>query len=303
MKDTNEAVKIYESLARPPKDALREIQAGKLKGKTDINPQWRYKAMTEKFGLVGIGWKYEVQKLWTEQGAGNEKLAFAQVAVFLKNGETWSEPIVGIGGSRLVALEKGAAVSNDEGYKMAVTDAFSTALKMIGVAADIYAGHWDGSKYKEELPAPVEAVKNAFIGEVVQPKKQPAKFAFEPKGGETTSAEKKELGALLSTKYPDGGVVFSKAEAKKYSDMRKDYTAREVIETIQRDLNARLKPTSQMQTAGDVMRAQAQQAQQLPPQVEAVKEAFNGEVVTPPQQPGLDDIQPVNQSEQGFDIY
>ena len=287
MKDINEAVKIYESLARPPKDALREIQAGKLKGKTDINPQWRYKAMTEKFGLVGIGWKYEVQKLWTEQGAGNEKLAFAQVAVYVKDGDAWSEPIVGIGGSRLVQLEKGAAVSNDEGYKMAVTDAFSTALKMLGVAADIYAGRWDGSKYKEELPAPVEAVKNDFNGEVVQPKKQPARFAFEPKGGETTPAEKKELGVMLSTKYPDGGAVFSKAEAKKYSDMRKDYTAREVIETIKRDLNSRLNPTSTMKTAGDVMREQAQQAQQLPPQVEAVKNAFDGEVVTPPQ-PGFD---------------
>ena len=136
-----------------------------------------------------------------------------------------------------------------------------------------------------------------------QQKKQPAKFAFEPKGGETTPAEKKELGGLLSTKYPDGGAVFSKAEAKKYSDMRKDYTAREVIETIRRDLNARLNPTSQMQTAGDVMRAQAQQAQQLPPQVEAVKEAFNGEVVASPQQPSFDDMQPVGQSEQGFDIY
>lgn len=136
-----------------------------------------------------------------------------------------------------------------------------------------------------------------------QQKKPAAKLDFEPKGGETTPAEKKEIGGLLSSKYPNGGAVFSKAEAKKYSDMRKDYTAREVIETIRRDLNARLNPTSQMQTAGDVMRAQAQQAQQLPQQVEVVKEAFNGEVVTPPQQPGFDDMQPVDQSEQGFDIY
>ena len=136
-----------------------------------------------------------------------------------------------------------------------------------------------------------------------QQKKPAAKFDFEPKGGETTPAEKKELGGLLSTKYPDGGVVFSKAEAKKYSDLRKDYTAREVIETIRRDLNARLNPTSQMQTAGDVMRAQAQQAQQLSPQVEALKNAFDGEVVTQPQQPSFDDMQPVEQSKQGFDIY
>lgn len=121
-----------------------------------------------------------------------------------------------------------------------------------------------------------------------QQKKPAAKFDFEPKGGETTPAEKKEIGGLLSTKYPNGGAVFSKDEAKKYSDMRKDYTAREVIETIKRDLNARLNPTSTMKTAGDVMREQAQQAQQLPPQVEAVKNAFDGEVVTPPEQQGFD---------------
>ena len=121
-----------------------------------------------------------------------------------------------------------------------------------------------------------------------QQKKPAAKFDFVPKGGETTPAEKKELGGMLSTKYPDGGAVFSKAEAKKYSDMRKDYTAREVIETIKRDLNARLNPTSTMKTAGDVMREQAQQAQQLPPQVEAVKNAFDGEVVNPPEQQGFD---------------
>ena len=123
-----------------------------------------------------------------------------------------------------------------------------------------------------------------------QQKKPSAKFDFEPKGGETTPAEKKEIGGLLASKYANGAPVFSKDEAKKYSDMRKDYTAREVIEIIKRDLNARLNPTSTMKTAGDVMR---EQAQQLPPQVEAVKEAFNGEVVASPQQPGFDEMQPV----------
>ena len=127
-----------------------------------------------------------------------------------------------------------------------------------------------------------------------QQKKTAAKFDFEPKGGETTPAEKKEIGGLLASKYTNGAPVFSKAEAKKYSDMRKDYTAREVIETIRRDLNARLNPTSTMKTAGDVMREQAQQAQQLPPQVEAVKNAFDGEVVTPPQ-PSFDEMQPVGE--------
>ena len=130
-----------------------------------------------------------------------------------------------------------------------------------------------------------------------QQKKTAAKFDFEPKGGETTLAEKKEIGGLLASKYTNGEPVFSKDEAKKYSAMRKDYTAQEVIETIRRDLNARLNPTTQMQTAGDMMRAQAQQ---LPPQVEAVKNAFDGEVVTPPQQPGFDEMQPAGEPDGGI---
>ena len=120
---------------------------------------------------------------------------------------------------------------------------------------------------------------------------QPAKFDFEPKGGETTPAEKKEIGGLLASKYANGAPVFSKDDAKKYSAMRKDYTAREVIDAIKKELQTRLNPTQTMQTAGDIMRAQqAQQEpqQQLPPQVEAVKNAFDGEVVNPPEQQGFD---------------
>src|SRR5574344_2374769 len=54
------------------------------------------------------------------------------------------------------------------------------------------------------------------------PKKQPAKSAKEPKGGETTPTEKKEIGVLLASKYADGAPVFNTDEAKKYSAMRKD---------------------------------------------------------------------------------
>lgn len=139
-----------------------------------------------------------------------------------------------------------------------------------------------------------------------QQKKPAPKLPFEPKGGETTPDEKKELGALFSSKDANGAAIFTKDEMKAYSDMRKDKTAREVIDAIKKELQARLHPTQTMQTAGDIMRAhqelQAPQ-QQLPPQVEAVKEAFNGEVVTPPQQPNFDDMQPTGQSENNFDIY
>ena len=61
----------------------------------------------------------------------------------------------------LTEQEKAGLHVSDECFKMATTDALSVALKMLGVAADIYAGAWDGSRYKDQSakPAP-EATKS-----------------------------------------------------------------------------------------------------------------------------------------------
>jgi len=144
-----EGIEIYYKLARPPKDALKAIGGGRLKGMTDIKPQWRIKAMTEQFGLCGIGWTYSIDKVWSEPGGSGDAMCFAIVSVKIKSGDSWGEPFQGIGGSQIIEMEKAGLHTNDEGYKMAVTDALSVAFKMIGVAADIYMGNWDGTKYRE----------------------------------------------------------------------------------------------------------------------------------------------------------
>lgn len=231
------AIEIYKSLSQPPATALRQITNGKLKGKTDINPQWRYEAMTEKFGLVGIGWKYEIQKLWTENGAKGEVLAFAQVAVFIRNEniKEWSDPIVGIGGSKLVNAFSEGLQSNDEGYKMAVTDAFSTSLKMLGVAADIYAGRWDGSKYndtpQEQRQSSAPNNTSHSPNRSNQPQKQ-RQAAPQMKGGPDTQEERDIINELLGKKFSDGTFVFSKEECAKVGTWRQSRTARQVIDYL-----------------------------------------------------------------------
>jgi len=149
-----ENLEIYNAFKQPPKEALRAIQGGRLAGKTDINPQWRYKAMTEQFGVCGVGWKYEIVRVFSEPASEGQVFAFAEVKLFIKQGEAWSDPIPGYGGSMLVEKEKAGLHTSDEGYKMAITDALSTAMKMLGVAADIYAGLWDGAKYRDAPKAP-----------------------------------------------------------------------------------------------------------------------------------------------------
>ena len=128
-----------------------------------------------------------------------------------------------------------------------------------------------------------------------QPKKQPAKLDFEPKGGATTDAEKNELKNLFKATYANGEKVFSKADAKKYSDMRKDYTAQEVIDTVKKDLQARLNPTQTMQKASDLQQqAAAQKA------AETVKETFSGEIV---EQPSFDNMQNVDEPPYNGDVF
>lgn len=151
----------WDKLRRPPKRALKTISAGRLRGMTDISPQWRYEVMTEVFGPVGIGWKYSIERFWTESASSDQVMAFCMINLYIKVDELWSDPIPGVGGSMLVAQEKNGLHSSDEAYKMALTDALSVSMKQLGVAADIYSGLWDGSKYKDDASksaiAPVKA--------------------------------------------------------------------------------------------------------------------------------------------------
>ena len=153
-----ENMKLWNAVKQPPKEALKTIGGGRVRGMTDINPQWRLEAMTEQFGPCGEGWKYTIDKLWTEPGPYEQVFCFALVSVFHReyglDGGGWSEPVPGVGGNYLVVKESGGLHANDEGFKMAVTDALSVALKALGFGAEVYAGRWDGSKYL--TPAPHE---------------------------------------------------------------------------------------------------------------------------------------------------
>ena len=127
----------YNKLKVVPQKALRQIQSGRLRGKHDINPMWRIKAMTEQFGVCGIGWKYVITKQWTET-FGSEVKAYCNIDLFIKVNGEWSDAIQGTGGSSEVSMESKGAYVSDECYKMALTDALSVAMKALGVAADVY---------------------------------------------------------------------------------------------------------------------------------------------------------------------
>ena len=146
-------LELYEAFRAVPETAQKTIKGGRLNGMTDISPMWRIKTLTERFGPCGIGWKYTIDKQWTERGE-DEAAAFCNITFCYKwNGE-WSEGIQATGGSKFVAAEKGGLYTSDECYKMALTDAISVACKMLGMGADVY---WDKDITKYSTPTTPKA--------------------------------------------------------------------------------------------------------------------------------------------------
>lgn len=134
----NPNMSLYEQLKDTPPEARKTIAGGRLKGFTDINTMWRFKRLTEVFGPCGIGWKYEIVTQRIQPGHGNEVAAFVDILLYYKMDGKWSEGIPGIGGSTFVATEKSGVHTNDECFKMALSDAIGTACKALGMSADIY---------------------------------------------------------------------------------------------------------------------------------------------------------------------
>ena len=160
-----ENMKIYEAARGVPQEALKTIQAGRLKGMSDINPMFRIKRLTELFGPCGVGWWYEITgKEITFDEITNQKCAFVDINLYYTDPETGhdSHAIPGTGGASFVATERNGPYMSDECYKMALTDAISVAAKALGIAADVYYKN-DRSKYTRDTvaaePLPEDALK------------------------------------------------------------------------------------------------------------------------------------------------
>ena len=143
-------LELYNKVRSVPTNATKPIDAGRLKGMTDINPMWRIKTLTEQFGPCGIGWYYTIDEQWTSDIYSTlkdetdkhveELIANVRISLYIRDPNTgeWSAPIVGVGGSKVMSLESRGFYVDDDCFKKAQTDALSVACKDLGLGAD-----WD----------------------------------------------------------------------------------------------------------------------------------------------------------------
>lgn len=161
-------MELFRQFEKTADEAKKPIEAGRLKGFTDINPMWRFKRLTEVFGPVGIGWKFVITEKQIVPGADGVVSAFVDILLFYKLNGEWSDGIPGTGGSAFVAKESKGLYTSDECYKMALSDAIGTACKALGMSADIYFSK-DRSKYttaQDEPETKMETFEDA-VGYVI----------------------------------------------------------------------------------------------------------------------------------------
>lgn len=164
-----ENLELYKAFAGVPENAKKPIQAGKLKGKTDINPMWRIKTLTAAFGPCGFGWTTKITEHWIERDGG-ESSAWVRIELRVKIGDKWSEPIEGVGGSKQFGKGMGDGI-NDEAFKMAETDAISVACKKLGMGADVY---WQANETKYSRAVDTTATQRKDAPEKAEIKKEKA---------------------------------------------------------------------------------------------------------------------------------
>lgn len=172
----------YKNFENPPDWAKKSISAGALKGKTDINPQWRIDALTEAYGLCGIGWYAEKPETSTHEcpdGTVSVEMVVA-LHVWDKDAQQWSAPIIGIGGDKVIKKDKTGIHLDEDAYKKCFADALGKAAAMLGIGASVYRGELgkyasEAAEMERQAPRaaapgkPVtgankrEAVKKAFI--------------------------------------------------------------------------------------------------------------------------------------------
>ena len=217
-----EKMHIYNSVRKVPDTAKREIGAGRLKGKTDINPMWRIKTLTELFGPAGQNWNAEIVERWVDRNeTTGEAIANVRIKLHVFFGATaggedveWYT-IDGIGGAMLIANESKGIFTDDEAWKKAYTDAISVACKALGIGADVY---WDkdATKYTAQN----------------KPQDTPQRTEAQKAGKDTTETAKRATAQNLGAQEAQAHGAQSATEPKP-AILDNDYFARILMELVE----------------------------------------------------------------------
>lgn len=130
---------------------------------TSINGYWMIKQATEQFGMVGIGWGWDVMEERWDDGAmipikqddGSTRLEQSKTHTiklklwFMADGKRGE--VIQYGHTQAIYKSKWGVSDDGEAPKKSLMDAIKKALSMLGFCSDIFTGMFEDSEYLEQL--------------------------------------------------------------------------------------------------------------------------------------------------------
>ena len=116
---------------------------------TSPNPHYVIQCLTDMFGPVGVGFGWEVeQDEFTP--IGEEVLHWCRIRFWHTDR---SNGFSAYGQTKALMKTKNGLRLDEDAPKKSLTDAITKAASQIGIAANIFLGRWDDSKYVAEVNA------------------------------------------------------------------------------------------------------------------------------------------------------
>lgn len=122
---------------------------------TAIDPYHQMKNATEKFGPVGIGWGWTVEKV--EYTPTNE------IALLVRLWHTEKSNTFDQWGQASLYIDKAEQKKDTDCFKKATTDGVTKCLSLIGFNADIFLGKFEDNKYVQEVTREFAARENPEV--------------------------------------------------------------------------------------------------------------------------------------------
>ncbi len=143
---------------------------------TSINGYWMIKQATEQFGMVGIGWGWDVMEERCDDGAmipikqddGTTRLEQSKTHTiklklwFMSDGKRGE--IIQYGHTQAIYKSKWGVSDDGEAPKKSLMDAIKKALSMLGFCYDIFTGMFEDREYLAQLQTEqaIEKAENKY---------------------------------------------------------------------------------------------------------------------------------------------
>ena len=162
---------IWNRVAETPPSVTKVSTMGGRQ-ETSINGTYMVKKATEIFGMIGIGWGYEVLEERFDEGhaiafdadgnvTNNSLTHTIKLQLWFKDPDSEEKgTIISYGHTPYMRMTKNGIMTDGEAPKKSLTDAVKKALSQLGFCADIFMGLYDDRDYIENL-ANQEAIEKA----------------------------------------------------------------------------------------------------------------------------------------------